>query len=272
MATLDEGFVLARSTLLDTLEVLADHRDAVIVVGAQAVYLHAPGGLAMPQLTLDADLLLDTDVLGMAPNISATLEGAGYLSGDQPGAWTSPGGVHVDLMTAHDLSDGGRRSAALRGHPGSVARRTAGLEVAVIDNEQVSIDAIGPGDARSIVASVAGPAALVVAKLTKIRERLEDGGRRDRVLPKDAGDLLRLLRMCDAEAMGVRLAEVATDHRVAPAVSRAIGWARRDISLASSELVRLTTLAAQGTEPDRAIDGAMRTLLRLLLDSYERSA
>lgn len=34
-------YVAGRRALLDTLEILAPHRDALILVGAQAVYLHA---------------------------------------------------------------------------------------------------------------------------------------------------------------------------------------------------------------------------------------
>ncbi len=35
-------YVLARRVLLDALEALGDQQDAVILVGAQAVYLHTP--------------------------------------------------------------------------------------------------------------------------------------------------------------------------------------------------------------------------------------
>lgn len=35
--------VRARAALLDALDALADHRDAVVVIGAQAIYLHTGG-------------------------------------------------------------------------------------------------------------------------------------------------------------------------------------------------------------------------------------
>jgi hypothetical protein len=35
----DDLYVLARQTLLDALEALGPHRDAVVVCGAQAIYL-----------------------------------------------------------------------------------------------------------------------------------------------------------------------------------------------------------------------------------------
>ena len=37
---MDELYVIARRVLLDALEALGPHRDATILVGAQAIYLH----------------------------------------------------------------------------------------------------------------------------------------------------------------------------------------------------------------------------------------
>ena len=52
----DPRYVLARAVLLDALEALGDQRDAVIVVGAQAVYMHTGAiEMAVPEFTLDAD-------------------------------------------------------------------------------------------------------------------------------------------------------------------------------------------------------------------------
>lgn len=38
---MDELYVLARRVLLDALEALGVHRDVCVLVGAQAIYLHA---------------------------------------------------------------------------------------------------------------------------------------------------------------------------------------------------------------------------------------
>lgn len=52
-------YVLARSVLLDALEALGTHLDAVILVGAQAIYLHTgDADLNVPPTTTDADLAL----------------------------------------------------------------------------------------------------------------------------------------------------------------------------------------------------------------------
>ena len=39
MTQVDELYVLARKVLLDALTALGSHRDAIVLVGAQAVYL-----------------------------------------------------------------------------------------------------------------------------------------------------------------------------------------------------------------------------------------
>lgn len=70
------------------------------------------------------------------------------------------------------------------------AQRDAGLEAAIVDNSHIDIDALDPGDSRVYTARVAGPAALLVAKLHKIGERT---GAPDRLVDKDAHDIYRIL-------------------------------------------------------------------------------
>ncbi len=59
MATaLDRNYIEARETLLDAVEALGPHRDAVILVGAQAVYVHTESeddSFTLAPLTYDAD-------------------------------------------------------------------------------------------------------------------------------------------------------------------------------------------------------------------------
>ena len=63
-------------------------------------------------------------------------------------------------------------------------------------------------DDRSVVMSVAGPAALLVAKVHKIAERT---GISDRVSDKDALDVLRLLQATDTATLAARLVDLADD-------------------------------------------------------------
>lgn len=93
-------YVAARRVLLDALESLRPHLDAVVLVGAQAVYLHAPLGDPRPTYTTDADLALDPELLATHPDIAASLAAAGFepSSSGNPGSWMSTDGVVVDLM------------------------------------------------------------------------------------------------------------------------------------------------------------------------------
>lgn len=62
--TPDPEYVVARRILLDALDALGEHRGAVVVAGAQAIYLRA-GAAVLPiaDLTTDADLALDPALL-----------------------------------------------------------------------------------------------------------------------------------------------------------------------------------------------------------------
>lgn len=70
-------------------------------------------------------------------------------------------------------------------------RRAAGLEAAVIDNAVHTVAALDPADARAFEVRVAGPAALIVAKMHKLLERLKQP---NRLNDKDAHDIYRILR------------------------------------------------------------------------------
>ena len=52
-------YVEARRLLLDALEALSPHSDALVLAGAQAMYLHTGGGhLAVAEYTTDTDMAL----------------------------------------------------------------------------------------------------------------------------------------------------------------------------------------------------------------------
>lgn len=85
---------------------------------------------------------------------------------------------------------GGRRGARIPPHSRRAARRAAGLEAAVTDRTQMAIASLSPHDPRVITANVAGPTALLVAKLHKLGERQATP---ERLMNKDAHDVYRLL-------------------------------------------------------------------------------
>lgn len=85
MSGVSDEYVTARRILLDALEALKEHRSAVILVGAQAIYLHTgPSALAMAELTTDADLALDPAALGREPELEQAMRVRGCSTEDRP--------------------------------------------------------------------------------------------------------------------------------------------------------------------------------------------
>jgi hypothetical protein len=96
----DAHYVAARRALLDVLEALGEHRQSVVLVGAQAIYLiTGEGDLAAAPFTTDADLALDPARLRPDPPLEAALGSAGFTPArGKVGTWTSRTGIDVDLL------------------------------------------------------------------------------------------------------------------------------------------------------------------------------
>lgn len=189
----DNLTVEARAALLDAVAALEAHKNSVILIGAQAIYLHTGHAtFAIAEATKDSDLAIDARALGEDPLLEEAMTRAGFIlnpvSG-QPGAWMSPNGIPVDLMVPENLAgSGSRRGVRIPPHDKHSARRAAGLEAAIIDQTPMRVQSLD-GDGRSAVINVAGPAALLVAKLHKLGERVDSP---DRLNNKDAHDIYRL--------------------------------------------------------------------------------
>ena len=184
----------ARAALLDAITALEAHKASVILIGSQAIYLrtgHATFALA--EATKDSDLAIDTRRLGEDPLLEQAMTSAGFILdpvSQQPGAWISPTGIPVDLMVLEPLAGAGsRRGVRIPPHDKRSARRAAGLEAAIMDRSLMTVSSLD-GDGRSVVINVAGSAALLVAKLHKLGERVNTP---DRLNDKDAHDIYRLL-------------------------------------------------------------------------------
>lgn len=223
----DDLLVGARSALLDALEALNEQRDAVVVVGAQAVYLRSGHTrVAIAEATKDGDLALDPRELPREPLLEDAMKTAGFVPDAvkrQPGAWLSPAGIPVDLMVPDALAEGGgSRGARIPPHSKHATRRTVGLEACVIDNEILLISALDPVDKRTFNARVAGPAALLIAKVHKIHERRDEPGRLN---DKDAHDVYRLLlATTDMAALAASFDRLLSDSVSKAVTQRAIDW------------------------------------------------
>lgn len=228
MSEFDELYVMARRVLLDALDALGHHRDAIVLVGAQAVYLRVgDADLAVTPYTTDGDLVIDPAVLAEIPPLERALMDAGFYpkTKDSVGIWLTTrktsqqvyANIAVDLLVPASVSPGtGRRAARLPGHDTRVARIVSGLDGAIVDADVLKLAALEDGDARTVDVRVAGPAALLVAKVHKIDDRKGS----DRQSDKDALDVLRLLRGTETEDLAARYAKLLGDRRSEDAARR----------------------------------------------------
>lgn len=181
-------YIVARRVLLDALVALQEHRDGVILIGAQAVYVHAADAhLGVAAYTSDGDLALDPVNLGQHPLIEAAMVSAGFSLNlrNDPGRWlkqqtvgSTPTNIMVDLLVPEGLSEGGRRSARIPPHDPRAFLRVSGIEAAIVDNRVFTLASLEPqADSRTVEVRVAGVAALLLSKAIKIRQRLSDSAR-----------------------------------------------------------------------------------------------
>jgi hypothetical protein len=103
-------------------------------------------------------------------------------------------------MVPDAVGGGGRRAARLAGHGKEVARKARGLEAALVDRAVMAIRPLESDDRRAFDVAVAGRAALLVAKLHKIAERISEREQR-RLDDKDALDILRLLQASETSML-----------------------------------------------------------------------
>lgn len=116
-------------------------------------------------------------------------------------------------------------------HDPKSMRRARGIEAALIDNSKMAIRALDRAvDPREFQVSVAGPAALLVAKLHKIHDRLDSPSRQDN---KDAHDIYRLLRAIETQILVEAISRMLGEGLSAKVTREALG--------------QLSELFAQGT-------------------------
>lgn len=223
----DELYGVAREVLLDALEALGEHRESIVLVGAQAIYLRTgEADLAVAPYTTDADLGIDPADLKKSPPLDKALGDASFFpeSDSSVGVWktrrTLAGAeveVQVDLLVPRSMSPGkGRRDARLPGHAKRMARIVNGLEGTHVDHDEMDIVALRESDNRSLRVRVAGAAGLLVAKAFKIYERKDQ---EDRLRDKDALDVLRILRGTDPDEL-VERAKRILSHQVSAEVAK----------------------------------------------------
>jgi hypothetical protein len=266
-------YVEARRVLLDALDALCQQLDAVVLVGAQAVYLRTADRLpAYQPFTTDADIVLDPSLLTDRPALGDVMRNAGFVLTAEPGIWETRFRregfaddvvVPVDLIVPMNVASGpGRRSARLGGDHGKhSARKSEGLEGALVDHSPIRISAIDTADDRVVVVNVAGEAALLVAKLHKLGDRLEKPQRLD---SKDAGDVYRLFDIVAPDEMATRLTVLLADERSAAAARKALDYGDVLFGTAGGTGVRLGIAALRTTIPEATVSAVLTGYWRAL--------
>lgn len=266
----DPLYVAARAVLLDALEALGEHRSALILVGAHAVYLVAgEGDLAVAPYTTDSDVAIDPNLLRDEPSLRSAMERAGFRLENEVGRWITERNVDtrdvsiiVDLLVPAAAGGLGRRSAHLPAHGKNVARKVAGLEAALVDNVLRDIGALDEGDRRSFQIKVAGAGALVIAKAHKIADRVGDG---DRLRDKDALDIYRVLREIPAEELAERVRACAASEVAGESARHALEKLQRLFGTTESEGCLMASRAAGGDATiARAVHALVAELFALL--------
>jgi ribosomal protein L11 len=262
MAAIDPRYVAARRVLLDALEALSAHGQAVIVAGAQAVYLSTgEGEIGIAPYTTDADLAIDPATLRDEPQLETAMRAAHFTrSLTEPGIWlatTTVDGeeltIPVDLIVPEGVAPpGGRRGTRLGPHGNRAARRAVGLEAALVDHSTMTVTALEPADTRQFEVEVAGVAALLVAKAHKIHDRLASN-RPGRAEDKDAADVYRLMQTTSPTDVAARLGTLRQHDAAGPVTEAAIGYLIELFGRRNSVGVQMAVRALQLAIPEEQV-------------------
>jgi len=271
-------YVVARRVLLDALDALVDQRDALVLVGAQAIYLRSGDAdltIALAAYTADGDLGIDPRRLSDRPLLEEAMQAAGFglhamEDRRQPGQWfrterVGEGYVNipVDLLIPEQLAGTGksRRTANIQPHANMAARKVTGLELMTVDHEVMEVPSLDPvADPRRLAVKVAGPAALLVAKAYKINDRVADleGSRSS---DKDAGDVIRLMLSNDAARVAVSLRQCLAEPTVGETARLGLGYLRTQFGRPRGAGIEMAVRALAGSLPGDTIRGLAASYL-----------
>ena len=264
----DNLIVEARAALLDAVAALEAHKDSVTLIGAQAIYLRTGSAtFALAEATKDTDLAIDPRKLGEDPRLEEAMTKRRLHpqpGQSQPGAWMSPNGVPVDLMVPEHLAgSGSRRGVRIPPHDKHSARRAAGLEAAIIDQSPMTVDSLD-GDGRSAVINVAGSAALLVAKLHKLGERVDTP---DRLNDKDAHDIYRLLVATETPDLAETMQRLHADEISQVATTQALGYLEQLFASADALGATMAGRAEEGVGQPDTVSASVSFLAQDLLSA-----
>lgn len=271
MPGVSDLYVQARRALLDALDALDPHRDAVVLVGSQAIYLYT-GDTDVPIATetKDSDIALDPSLIEDDPLLEDVMTQANFhrnLASGQPGEWLTSDGVPVDLLVPASLvAPAGSRGARIPPHSKHSSRKVEGLEAAVVDHHPMVVRALEAEDQRCHEINVASPASLLVAKAFKLFERVNN---RSRVLDKDAHDLYRLARATETSAVIDGYQRLFEDRRSELVARQSLDYLRELFATPDSIGSMMAGRTEQGVGDPETVSAAVSVLITDLLTGLE---
>jgi hypothetical protein len=201
---------------------------------------------------------------------------AGFLQEGQPGAWVKTMRIGaedvripVDLMVPEGFAPpGGRRGVRIPPHDKMAARKAVGLEGAVLDNDLEDVGALNASDGRRYSVRIAGPAALMVAKVHKLRDRLSESNA-DRIADKDAADVYRLMLATPVTTFLYRLRPLLLDDIAGPPSRDGVELLRHLFGTRSGDGVRMAANALRVALPSERVADVCTGFVRQVAQGLE---
>jgi hypothetical protein len=145
-------------------------------------------------------------------------------------------------------------------------RLVRGLDGALVDADVVRLGSLDGTDSRWFEVRVAGPAALLVAKVHKIDDRQGTGRQSD----KDALDALRLLRGTDTDDLAARFRSLLDDSKSAEFAEAAVTLLRTQFGTRGGVGIEMATRSAGPLADADELAGSSLALADDLLDALKR--
>jgi hypothetical protein len=233
------GAANSRRLLVHTIKALKEFKEAVTVIGAHAVHIwveQAWGPTGM-EATRDGDIVLNPVFVAADPKLIDVMAGVGITPAleDRPGIYGFADEADmewrqrttVDLIVPEAYAGPGRRAARILGQRHATSR-AVGLELALWDRTLAALTTLDD-PTESVEAYVAGPAALLTAKVHKVHkvhERLADAQTRPaRLKAKDSGDVALLMMVSDPAQVAQVMVEAVVEHpEISDVVTKAAMW------------------------------------------------
>jgi hypothetical protein len=264
---IDPAYLTARKALLDVLDVLGPHSKSIVLVGAQAIYIHTgETEFAISPFTYDADLAINPIELADNPKLIEVMKKARFGLTDQPRLYNRTiDGAQVDLLVPAALGGAGRRGARLGLQGNNAAMKVRGLEGALVDHSPVRINSLDENDRRTHIIELAGPAALLVSKVLKVFERVQGVQRRQD--DKDAFDIFRLLRAVQTPDLTKGLNHLLVEELSSAVATEAIEAFNKLFGDTASVGVQMVVRHIRGIESEDIISSSCVALSQDLIRS-----